>query len=245
MAVFSTLCFCNNNGTSPWDRRIFITCAGGALRRREQTRLREGCLSRGVLDITCEKSLRFLYLPNQYKDIQPCETMSRCRCFCYCWSRKKGKKKKVSPSCLTLTVVPQRSRTCGCRARQMKHFPKPSNWSCLILHPSGEDGKRTVAVVKRFPLPGPLWAILRFSVLPKNTSTWRRSELGFELPTLQTLDSLLRNQLKLRKKEKSHSKWIDQIFNCWCCYSSLPRFCRETKLLPFAFREIHMRKKHQ
>lgn len=65
---------------------------------REQTRLGEGCLSRGVLDITCEKSLRFLYLPNQYKDIQPFETMSR-RCCCCC------KKKKFFSSCLPFTAI--------------------------------------------------------------------------------------------------------------------------------------------
>lgn len=70
MAVCSTPCFCNNNGTSPWDRRIFITCTGWALSRRTD-RLDECCLSCAVLDITCEKSLCFLYLTNQYKDIQP------------------------------------------------------------------------------------------------------------------------------------------------------------------------------
>lgn len=31
VAVFSTVCFRNNNGSSPWDGRIFITCAGWAL----------------------------------------------------------------------------------------------------------------------------------------------------------------------------------------------------------------------
>lgn len=36
----------------------------------------EGCLSRGVLDITCEKSHCFLYLPNQYKDIQPLNSVA-------------------------------------------------------------------------------------------------------------------------------------------------------------------------
>lgn len=39
-----------HNVISPWDGRIFITCAGWALSRRKD-RLGEGCLSRGVLDI--------------------------------------------------------------------------------------------------------------------------------------------------------------------------------------------------
>lgn len=70
VAVFSTLCFCNNNGTSPWDRRIFITCTSWALSRRTDR------LGRRLFIPCCPwykhvKNFCFLLLPNQYKDIQP------------------------------------------------------------------------------------------------------------------------------------------------------------------------------